>query len=158
SLSSAGIIAACLTLYAWRAHTLSGNTSVRVERSTTARPSNPTVAVLPFENLSADPGDGFLAGGVAESVLHRLSSSKELAVISRTSSFVFQDRNTDAREIGRRLNARYLVEGSVQRAGERLRVTARLLDSTTGSDVWSLRFDRQMGDIFALQDEIADKV
>jgi TolB-like protein/tetratricopeptide (TPR) repeat protein len=114
--------------------------------------------VLPFENLSAEPNDGFLATGIAEGVLHRLAAVKSLSVIARTSSFTFRGRDVDARDIGRRLNARYLVEGSVQRAGDRLRVTAQLLDASSGSDLWSLRFDRQMGDIFELQDEISGKV
>ena len=117
-----------------------------------------TVAVLPFENLSAEPSDGFLATGIAESVLHRLASVKSLSVIARTSSFTFRGRDVDARDIGRQLNARYLVEGSVQRAGDRLRVTAQLLDASSGSDVWSLRLERHMGDIFELQDEISGKV
>jgi TolB-like protein/Tfp pilus assembly protein PilF len=116
------------------------------------------VAVLPFENLSAEPNDGFLATGIAEGVLHRLAAVKSLSVIARTSSFTFRGRNVDARDIGRRLNARYLVEGSVQRAGDRLRVTAQLLDASSGSDLWSLRFDRQMGDIFEVQDEISGEV
>ena len=117
-----------------------------------------TVAVLPFENLSAEPSDGFLATGIAESVLHRLASVKSLSVIARTSSFTFRGRDVDARDIGRKLNARYLVEGSVQRAGDHLRVTAQLLDASTGNDVWSLRLERHMGDIFELQDEISGKV
>ena len=117
-----------------------------------------TVAVLPFENLSAEANNEFLALGIAETVLHRLAGLKDLTVIARTSSFVFKNRSEDARDIGRKLNARYLVEGSVQRAGERLRVTAELIDASSGGRLRSLSFDRQIGDIFALQDEISDKV
>ncbi len=116
------------------------------------------VAVLPFENLSAEPNNEFLALGIAEMVLHRLADLKDLTVIARTSSFVFRNRSEDARDIGRELNARYLVEGSVQREGERLRVTTELIDATSGRRVWSLSFDRQLVDIFALQDEISGKV
>jgi TolB-like protein/DNA-binding winged helix-turn-helix (wHTH) protein len=119
---------------------------------------NHTVAVLPFENLSAEANNEFLALGIAETVLHRLAGLKELTVIARTSSFAFKNRNEDARDIGRKLNARYLVAGSVQRAGERLRVTAELVDAGSGGHLWSLSFDRQIGDIFVLQDEISDKV
>jgi TolB-like protein/DNA-binding winged helix-turn-helix (wHTH) protein/tetratricopeptide (TPR) repeat protein len=117
-----------------------------------------TVAVLPFENLSPESNNEFLALGIAETVLHQLASLQDLTVIARTSSFVFRNRNEDAREIGRKLNARFLVEGSVQRAGERLRVTAELIDATSGARRWSLSFDRQLVDIFALQDEISTKV
>ena len=117
-----------------------------------------TVAILPFENLSADAGDEFVAFGVAESVLHRLASIQDLTLIARTSSFAFRDKPADAREIGRALNARYLVEGSVHRAGDRLRVTAQLIDAATGVHVWSLRFDRTIDDIFAVEDEISQSV
>ena len=117
-----------------------------------------TVAVLPFENLSADAGDEFVAFGVAESVLHRLASIQDLTLIARTSSFAFRDKAADARDIGRRLNARYLVEGSVHRAGDRLRVTAQLIEAATGGHVWSLGFDRTVDDIFAVEDEISQSV
>jgi len=143
---------------AWRAHSAASLTSVRVEALPPSGLPAHTVAVLPFENLSAEPTDGFLATGIAESVQHRLASVKSLSVIARTSSFTFRGRDVDARDIGRKLNARYLVEGSVQRAGDRLRVTAQLLDASSGSDVWSLRLERHMGDIFELQDEISGKV
>ena len=143
---------------AWRARSGANLTRVGVEaRSPSVLPAH-TVAVLPFENLSAEPSDGFLATGIAESVLHRLAAVKSLSVIARTSSFTFHGRDVDARDIGRKLNARYLVEGSVQRAGDRLRVMARLLDASSGNDVWSLRLERHMGDIFELEDEISDKV
>ena len=142
----------------WRALSATGVGNVRTAAPAEIGLPAHTVAVLPFENISADPNDGFLATGIAESVLHRLASVKRLSVIARTSSFTFRGHNVDARDIGRRLNARYLVEGSVQRAGERLRVTAQLLDASSGSDVWSLRFERRMGDIFELEDEISGKV
>ena len=99
-----------------------------------------------------------LASGIAESVLHQLASLAELDVISRTSSFAFRDRAADAREIGRQLGARYLLEGSVQSEPARMRVTTQLIDTKTGSDVWSMRFDRRPGDVFAIQDEIAVQV
>jgi TolB-like protein/DNA-binding winged helix-turn-helix (wHTH) protein/Tfp pilus assembly protein PilF len=117
-----------------------------------------TVAILPFANLSADADDEFVAFGVAESVLHRLASIQDLTLIARTSSFAFRDKPANARDIGRTLNARYLVEGSVHRAGDRLRITAQLIDATTGVHVWSLRFDRTIDDIFAVEDEISQSV
>ena len=123
-----------------------------------AEPRARTVAVLPFENLSTDAENAYVAFGVAESVLHRLASIPDLTLIARTSSFSVGERPADIQEIGRKLNARYLVEGSVQRSGERLRVTAQLIDATTGGHLWSLRFDRTVDDIFAVEDEIAKSI
>jgi len=120
--------------------------------------ANPAVAVLPFQNLSTSRDGEVLAMGIAESVLHQLSNLAELDVISRTSSFAFGDRKVDAREIGRQLGARYLLEGSVQSDRTRMRVTTQLIDTQTGADVWSMRFDRPPGDIFEVQDEIAVQV
>jgi TolB-like protein/DNA-binding winged helix-turn-helix (wHTH) protein/Tfp pilus assembly protein PilF len=117
-----------------------------------------SVAVLPFENLSSDEGDAFVAFGVAESVLHRLAGVQGLTLIARTSSFAQDRSSTDVRSIGRDLNARYLVEGSLQRSGQRLRVTSQLIDASTGAHLWSLRFDRSMDDIFAVEDEIARNI
>jgi len=116
------------------------------------------IAVLPFQNLSTSRDADVLASGIAESVLHQLASLAELDVISRTSSFAFRDRAEDAREIGRQLGARFLLEGSVQSEPARMRVTTQLIDTETGSDVWSMRFDRRPGDVFAIQDEIAVQV
>ncbi|CAN5126135.1 hypothetical protein BH24PSE2_BH24PSE2_15960 [soil metagenome] len=125
-----------------------------------AAPSLParTIAVLPFLDLSADANRDYIATGIAEAVLHQLASLREMTVIARTSSFAFKGQDMDVREIGRLLNARYLLEGSVQSAEDRLRVTAQLVDATTGGHLWSLTFDRQPDDIFAVQDEIALKL
>lgn len=117
-----------------------------------------TVAILPFVNLSTEAHDEFIALGLSEGVLHRLADIRDLTLIARTSSFAFRDKPADARNIGRALNARYLVEGSVQRSGARLRVTAQLIDATTGGHLWSLRFDRTIDDIFAVEDEISQRV
>ena len=123
-----------------------------------ASPPERSVAVLPFDNLGQSPQDAALAFGVAETLLHRLSSSKDLTVIARQSSFSFAPRGEDVREIGRKLNVRFLVEGSLQSTPERLRITAQLIDASTGRHVWSLQFDRKPEDIFVIQDEIAGKV
>ena len=120
--------------------------------------SDRSVAVLPFDSPGQSPQDAALAFGVAETLLHRLSASKELTVIARQSSFSFAPRGADVREIGRKLNARFLVEGSLQSTPDRLRITAQLIDATTGAHVWSLQFDRKPQDLFVIQDEIADKV
>jgi TolB-like protein len=117
-----------------------------------------TVAVLPFQNLSTSPDDEVLAMGIAESVLHQLANLQQLDVIARTSSFAFRGKADDVREIGRQLEASYLLEGSVQSNRTRLRITTQLIDVRSGAEVWSMRFDRQPRDLFAVQDEIAMQV
>jgi TolB-like protein/DNA-binding winged helix-turn-helix (wHTH) protein len=117
-----------------------------------------TVAVLPFDSISAEATDGYLAQGVPEMVLNRLSHVEGLEVIARTSSFALPTKTMDAREIGRRLNAGYLVGGSVQRDRDRLRVNVQLVDASTGFMVWSSRFDRPLHDMFDLEDEISDQL
>ena len=118
-----------------------------------------SIAVLPFTDMSRSvPGNETLALGIPEAVLHQLASLDKLEVIARTSSFAFQDRAIDAREIGRQLNTRYLLEGSVQRDGDQLRVTAQLIDALNGEHVWSMRFDKPAQRVFELQDAIALEV
>lgn len=117
-----------------------------------------TIAVLPFRRLGDDPADDTLATGLAESVLHQLSTSPELRVIARTSSFVFTDATRDSAEIGRSLNARYLLEGTLQSVDGKLRLTTQLVDAPARRTLWSFRFDRRVSDVFALQDEIAGQV
>jgi TolB-like protein/DNA-binding winged helix-turn-helix (wHTH) protein/Tfp pilus assembly protein PilF len=128
-------------------------TSVTVEGLPTR-----SVAVLPFENMSVEQSDDYIGLGLAEMVLNRLSAVPALLVIARTSSFGLRGKNVDAREVGRKLNARYLVEGSVQRVGQRLRVAAQLVDAQSGQQFKALQFDRDFADIFKVQDEIADQV
>jgi TolB-like protein/DNA-binding winged helix-turn-helix (wHTH) protein/Tfp pilus assembly protein PilF len=152
-----GALGAVLLTYGWYAQWRPVDEAPAPPPPAIELPSR-TVAVLPFENLSADDGNEYIAFGVAESVLHRLAKIPNLTVIARTSSFVFRDRATDARDIGRALNARYLLEGSLQHANERVRVIAQLIDATTGGHVWSLRFDRTLADIFSVEDEIAQGV
>ncbi|MEP6548284.1 MAG: winged helix-turn-helix domain-containing protein [Gammaproteobacteria bacterium] len=117
-----------------------------------------TVAVLPFENISADAADAYLARGLPEMVLNRLSRVTGLAVIARNSSFALNTANIDSQEIGRRLNSGYLVNGSVQRKADRLRVSVQLVDTAAGTLIWSANFDRALRDIFTVEDEIADQV
>jgi TolB-like protein/DNA-binding winged helix-turn-helix (wHTH) protein/Tfp pilus assembly protein PilF len=117
-----------------------------------------SIAVLPFENLSAAADGELLAFGIPEAILHQLANIPELLVIARTSSFAFANNAEDARAVGQKLNARFLLEGSVQRDAQRLRITAQLIDSQTGAHLWSMRFDRTPQDVFAMQDEIAVEV
>jgi adenylate cyclase len=113
-----------------------------------------SIAVLPFANLSGDINQEYLSDGITEDILSGLSYFADLSVIARSSSFSYKGRATDVREIGQQLGVRYVVEGSVRRMGERIRITAQLNDTQTGVGRWSERFDRELGDIFIVQDEI----
>jgi TolB-like protein/DNA-binding winged helix-turn-helix (wHTH) protein len=117
-----------------------------------------TVAVLPFDNISADAADAYLAQGVPEMILNRLSRIEGLSIIARNSSFAIPTKNIDSHEIGRRLNSGYLIGGSVQRETDRLRVAVHLVDTAAGTLVWSAHFDRGLHDIFSIEDEIADQI
>jgi TolB-like protein/DNA-binding winged helix-turn-helix (wHTH) protein len=117
-----------------------------------------TVAVLPFDDTSADPTDAYLAQGLPEMILDRISRISGLAVIARSSSFSLPTKAMDSREIGRRLNSTFLVDGSVQRQANRLRVAVHLVDSASATMIWSAQFDRDVHDLFSIEDEVAEKV
>jgi adenylate cyclase len=118
----------------------------------------PTVAVLPFANMSGEAEQEFFADGLTEDILTELSRRRELFVISRTSTFVYKGQSANLREVAQKLGARYLVEGSVRKAGERLRVTVQLIDTASDSHVWAERYDRKLDDVFAIQDEITSAI
>ncbi|HEX4184464.1 MAG TPA: adenylate/guanylate cyclase domain-containing protein [Stellaceae bacterium] len=118
----------------------------------------PSVAVLPFKNLSGDAGQDFFSDGVTEDVITALGRFSNLLVIAKSASFPFKGSNVSPAEIGRLLDARYLVEGSIRRAGNRVRVTAALTEAQTGRQVWSEAYDAEVDDIFAVQDNIAKRV
>jgi TolB-like protein/class 3 adenylate cyclase/tetratricopeptide (TPR) repeat protein len=113
-----------------------------------------SIAVLPFVNMSSDPEQEYFADGITEDIITDLSRWRTLSVTSRNSTFRFKGKPVDTQQIGRELGVRYLVEGSVRRMGERIRVTAQLIDTETGSHVWAERYDRPMAELFALQDEV----
>jgi len=114
----------------------------------------PAIAVLPFTNMSGDPDQEYFSDGLTEDIITELSRFRNLLVVARNSSFAFKGHAVDVKEIGRKLGARYVVEGSVRRAGNRIRITAQLLESATGNYLWAERYDREMEDIFAVQDEL----
>jgi adenylate cyclase len=118
----------------------------------------PSIAVLPFQNMSGDPEQEYFADGIAEDVLTTLSKLQELMVIARNSSFVFKGQTRDVREIGRILGARYVLEGSVRKVGNRVRLTAQLIDSLDGHHLWADRFDGGLDDVFDLQDRITQDI
>jgi TolB-like protein len=118
----------------------------------------PSIAVLPFANLSDDPAQDYFSDGLAEDIATELGRFRNLLVISRNSSFVFKGGAVDAKEIARRLGARYILEGSVRRSGNRIRISAQLLESATGNHLWAERYDRNADELFDVQDEITRMV
>lgn len=129
-------------------------TRVEAEAGGPPLPDKPSIAVLPFDNLSGDERLGRLADGMVEDVITDLSRFRGLFVIARNSSFAYKGEPRDLREVGKELGVKYVLEGSVQASGERLRMTAQLIDATTGAHVWSERYDRPLEDLFAVQDEV----
>jgi adenylate cyclase len=117
-------------------------------------PDKPSIAVLPFDNLSGDADQEFFADGLAEDIITTLSKLAGLRVIARNSSFVYKKRAVDVREVAKQLGVRCVLEGSVRKGGNRIRITAQLIDAQTGSHIWAERYDRALDDIFAVQDEI----
>src|SRR5262249_52805360 len=115
----------------------------------------PSVAVLPFANLSDDPQQDYFTDGITEDITTELSRFSELLVIARNSAFQYKGRAIDIRQVGRELGARYVLEGSVRRSGDRIRIVAQLIDAETGAHRWAERYDRELHDAFALQDEVA---
>ncbi|NIS62734.1 MAG: adenylate/guanylate cyclase domain-containing protein [Proteobacteria bacterium] len=121
-------------------------------------PDRPSIAVLPFDNMSGDPEQQYFADGLTEDIITSLSYIRNLMVIARKSSSIYKDKSVDVRQIGRELGVRYVLEGSVRKAGERMRITAQLIDATNGDHLWAESWDRPLQDFFALQDEITQKV
>jgi TolB-like protein/cytochrome c-type biogenesis protein CcmH/NrfG len=120
--------------------------------------SKPSIAVLPFDNLSGDPGQEYFADGIAEDIITALSRFHWFFVIARNSSFTYKGKPIDVKEVSRNLGVRYVLEGSVRKAGNRVRIAAQLVDAATGNHVWAERYDRELEDIFAVQDEITESI
>jgi adenylate cyclase len=131
------------------AFTASENASIPL-----ALPDKPSIAVLPFQNMSGDPEQEYFADGIVEDIITALSRFKSLFVIARNSSFTFKGRAVDIKEVGRRLGVRYVLEGSVRKVSGKVRITGQLIDAITGAHLWADRFERDLTDIFALQDEV----
>jgi adenylate cyclase len=123
-----------------------------------ALPDKPSIAVLPFQNMSDDPEQEYFADGMVEEIITALSRIRWLFVIARNSSFTYKDHAVDVRQVGRELGVRYVLEGSVRRGGNRVRITAQLIDTLSGTHLWADRFDGSLEDIFELQDKVATSV
>lgn len=137
---------------------LAPNPSQVVGESSTSPSEKPSIAVLPLVNMSGDEEQEYFSEGLTEDIITELSRFHDLHVISRNSTFVFQNKAIDAREIGRNLNARYLVEGSVRKSANRIRITIQLIDTRTGHHLWAERYNRELEDIFEVQDEITELI
>src|SRR5206468_5630573 len=125
-----------------------------VERPALALPDRPSIAVLPFQNMSGDAEQEYFADGIVEEIITALSRFQHLFVIARNSSFTYKGRAVDVKQVGRELGVRYVLEGSVRKAGSRVRITGQLIDATTGAHLWADRFDGALEDIFDLQDQM----
>lgn len=123
-----------------------------------ALPDKPSIVVLPFDNMSAEPGQDYLADGIVEAITAALSCIRSFFVIARSSAFTYKGRATNARDVGKELGVAYLLEGSVQKAGNRLRIIVQLIETEAGANVWSSRFDGAIDDFFDLEDRITEQV
>ena len=141
-----------------RASALAAAPAAAAEVAPPALPDKPSIAVLPFVNLSGDPEQAYLADGVVEDIIAALSQYRWLFVVARNSSFTYKGRAVDVKQIGRELGVRYVLEGSWRTAGKRVRITGQLIDATSGAHHWAGRFEGVLGDIFALQDQITASV
>ena len=121
-------------------------------------PEKPSIAVLPFTNMSGDPEQEYFSDGITEDIINALSRLRWFFVIARNSTFIYKGQAADVRQVGRDLGVRYVLEGSVRKSGQRIRITSQLLDANTSNQIWSERYDRELTDIFALQDEITASV
>ena len=135
-----------------------GGTKVDSHATALPLPDKPSIAVLPFQNMSGDPEQEYFADGIVEDIITALSRTKALFVIARNSTFSYKGKSPDIRQVGRDLGVRYVLEGSVRKAGKRVRITGQLIDAQSGAHIWADRFDGELADIFELQDAVASRV
>jgi TolB-like protein/class 3 adenylate cyclase len=151
-------------MQAWRVRLTDQALSAEASRLALGEPQvlppsdRPSIAVLPFQNMSGDPEQEYFADGMAEDIITALSRFKAPFVIARNSSFTYKARAVDVKQVGRELGVRYVLEGSVRKAANRVRITGQLVDTATGAHIWADRFDGELGDIFDLQDQVTESV
>ena len=151
-------IARPVQVWRWAPETTAAAGPARTAEPALALPDKPSIAVLPFDNMSGDPEQEYFADGMAEDVITALSRFRSLFVIARNSTFTYKSRAVDIAQVGRELGVRYVVEGSVRKAGDQVRITAQLIDGVSGNHLWADRFDGNLEDIFDLQDQITEKI
>jgi adenylate cyclase len=142
----------------WRVNMGGAQSEALRAAATTTAGERSAVAVLPFDNMSADPEQDYFADGISEDIIALLSRTPGLRVIARNSTFSYKGQATDVRLIAAELDARYVLEGSVRRSGQQVRITAQLIDASNGQHIWAERYDRKMDDIFEVQDEITGNI
>ncbi|WP_167771690.1 adenylate/guanylate cyclase domain-containing protein [Bradyrhizobium niftali] len=135
-----------------------GRTVTGSSESPLALPDKPSIAVLPFQNMSCDPEQEYLADGITEDIITALTRFRWLFVIARNSSFAYKHKSLDAKQIAQQLGVEYLIEGSVRKSGQRIRISAQLVEATSGKHVWAERYDLELTEVFAIQDEVAERV
>src|SRR4029079_6793097 len=131
---------------------------VAAQRTSSMRSDRPSVAVLPFVNVSGEPNQDYFADGISEDIITALSKVRWFFVIARNSSFIYKGQPVNTKKIGAELGVDYLIEGSVRKSGDRVRITAQLNDTAIGNQLWSERYDRQLAGVFDVQDEITESV
>jgi adenylate cyclase len=141
-----------------RVFRIGGSVTAAAPSSAPALPDKPSIAVLPFDNMSRDADQDYFSDGITEDLITDLSKASGLFVIARNSSFAYKGKPTKVQEIGRDLGVKFVLEGSIRKAGNRVRITAQLIDTQTGGHLWADRFDRELTDIFATQDEVVEKI
>jgi adenylate cyclase len=129
-----------------------------VDEIATPQADKPSIAILPFDNMSNDPNQDYFSDGISEDIITDLSQLRNLAVIARNSSFTYRGKSAMAQDIGKDLGVKYLLEGSVRKAGDRIRITVQLIDTSNGHHLWAERFDRELTDMFDVQDEITERI
>ncbi len=145
-------------LHVWRWRPEAGAPAAEAGAEALALPDKPSIAVLPFTNMSGDQEQEFFADGISEDIITALSRMPWFFVIARNSTFTYKGKAVDVTEVAHDLGVQYVLEGSVRKAGDRLRITAQLIDATTGKHVWAERYDRQLADVFAVQDEVTESI
>ncbi len=145
-------------IWQWSPEGSRGNVEIKAEPGALAIPDKPSIAVLPFDNMSGDPDQEYFADGIAEDIITDLSKFPWLMVVARNSSFSFKGQATDLRDVAKELGVRYVLEGSVRKSGNRVRITAQLIDARDGSHIWAERYNRELEDIFDLQDEMTQSI
>jgi TolB-like protein len=137
---------------------LEGESDAPLAPPATAASDKPSIPVLPFDNLSGDPEQEYFSDGLADDIISALSRIRQLFVVARNSSFAYKHGAADVRNLARELGVRYVVEGSVRKAGNQVRISVQLVDGDTGGQIWNGRYDRELEDIFAVQDEVVQNV
>ena len=158
-LTTVAVLVLGAAVFIWNFYLRLPTVEIVSERKTEfSLPTGPSVAVLPFVNMSGDPEQEYFIDGLTENVITGLSGCPKLFVISRSSTFTYKNKLVNVQQVARELGVQYVVEGSVQKAKDRVRITVQLINATTGHHLWAEKYDRELGDIFALQDEITIRI